>query len=84
MKRSVAAALGIGMLACIGCITTAPPEATKVTTAKFTPLPPPPPPVTADLVTPTNGHIIAQKLSDELDYEARLATMPAPTAKNEK
>ncbi len=78
MKRAVAATVWLGMLSCIGCITTAPPETTKVTVQKASPLPPAPPPVTADRVTPTNGHLIAQNLSDELDYEARLAATPAP------
>ena len=78
MKRGIPAVLVLGMLMCVGCITTAPPDSTKMTVkaAPYLP-PPPPPPVTPDRITPTNGHLIAQKLSDELDYESRLAAMPA-------
>ena len=77
MKRGVVAVLLMGMLTCMGCITTMPPDATKLA-LKVPVYIPPPPPVTPDRITPTNGHLIAQNLSDELDYEARLATMPAP------
>lgn len=78
MKRGIPAALLLGMLMCVGCITTAPPDPTKLTVKAAPYLPPPPPLVTPDRITPTNGHLIAQSLTDELDYEARLATMPAP------
>ena len=78
MKRGIAAALVMMMLTGIGCITTAPPDTTKVTERKIVPIPPPPAPVTADRITSANGHAIAQNLSDELDYEARQSATPAP------
>jgi len=62
MKRL---ALLAGLLMCVGCVTTVPPELITV------PMPAAKsyPPVTPEQITDTNGHQVAQALEDEINRE---------------
>lgn len=66
MKKSLGIALFAGLLACVGCVTTPPPE-------PIAPMPTPAaksyPPVTQEQITDKNGHQVAQALEDEINRE---------------
>lgn len=69
MKKLLGTALIIGVLTCVGCVTTTPDKMHPVSTAAVETAKPAPPPVTPDQVTPATAHRIAQALAEEMDRD---------------